>query len=151
VLGGHHFLTLLSRHHMIRTCEERDISEVTLPSCHRYRLSWTMIMTTRLRDDQLESQVGDVESEVQSESEEEEFDSPGEHCLNSEQKFQDQQYQANHAFGQFSTRSVFSATMATNGDSPQIVRIVELGPSPANPSAIITEDRHYPCPHLGMS
>ena len=101
-------------------------------------------------DDQLESQVGDVESEVESESEEE-FDSTGEHCLNSEQKFQDQQYQANHAFGQFSSaRSVFSATMASNGDSPQIVRIVELGPSPANPSAIITEDRHYPCPHSGV-
>ena len=102
-------------------------------------------------DDKLESQVGGGESVVESESEEE-FDGPGERGFSPEQKLQDQQYQANHAHEQFlSARSVFSATGTTNGDSPQIVRIVELGPSPANPSAIITEDRHYPCPHLGAS
>jgi Zinc finger, C2H2 type len=103
-------------------------------------------------DDQLESQVGGGVSEMESESEEDECDGPGEGGFSPEQNFQDQQYHANHAHEQIlSARSVFSATGATNGDSPQIVRIVELGPSPANPSAVITEDRHYPCPHLGAS
>jgi hypothetical protein len=100
-------------------------------------------------DDQFGSQVEVGESEVESESEEE-FDGQGGSCLDPEGQFHHRPYQANNAHEQvLSSRSVFSATEAINGDSPQIVRIVELGPSPINPSAVITEDRHYPCPHLG--
>jgi hypothetical protein len=95
--------------------------------------------------------VEGYESEVESVSEEK-FDGQGERGYNPEEQFRDRQYQADHSHEQvLSARSVFSVTGATNGDSPQIVRIVELGPSPTNPSAIITEDRHYPCPHLGAS
>jgi hypothetical protein len=54
-----------------------------------------------------------------------------------------------HARTRFVSAGSSSAFGRARANSLQIVRVVELGPSPANPSAIVTEDRRYPCPHLG--
>ena len=107
-------------------------------------------------DDQFESQVEVGESEVESESDAEsasdvEFEDRAEGSLQSEEQFYDHQRRVKHPRNNFaSAGSSSSPTMErANAESLRIIRVADLGPSPANPSAIVTEDRRYPCPHLG--
>jgi hypothetical protein len=96
---------------------------------------------------------GDDQSESQEESESDaKSDDRGYHIPVSKEQFYDNQRQVGYSRHRFlSAGSSSSATGTESADSLQIVRVDELGPSPVNPSAIITEDRRYPCPHLGKS
>lgn len=105
-------------------------------------------------EDQFESQVEVGESDLESESDVESesdiaFDDREEQIIESGDQFKDSRSPVKHAQESFLPDSSSHAVEGANVDSLRIVRIKELGPSPTNPSAIITEDRRYPCPHVG--
>jgi len=98
---------------------------------------------------QFESEIDVGESEVESVESESDVDH-GEDCLKSDTQYYDTYRGVKNAEEIFVPASSSSPTDERTGtNSLQIVRIVDLGPSPINPSAVITEDRRYPCPHLG--
>jgi hypothetical protein len=100
---------------------------------------------------QFESEIDVGESEVESVESESDVDH-GEDCLKSDTQYYDTYRGVKNAEEIFVPASSSSPTdERTSTNSLQIVRIVDLGPSPINPSAVITEDRRYPCPHLGVS
>lgn len=103
-------------------------------------------------DDQFDShaEVGESVAESESDVEYESDIDYDKNSLKSDEQDYDLQRRLENSRESFVPASSSPSAMErASTDSLQIVRIVELGPSPTNPSAIITEDRRYPCPHVG--